>query len=171
LSILCWTIFYSHIWIGYSGSQPGSSCKRRVGGYTLFITICSITIDSIIPILLMIIFNILTLNNLHRLNQRRNRIIPITHNTKMTTFRSTTINTLNRRNKSLLNEKNQLNKQLTLISLIQVVIYILFNTLNAGFALYSFLTSSIIRSANRIAIENFISAISVMLILIYGTVS
>jgi hypothetical protein len=71
LSILCWIIFYSHIWVDYEGSQPGSACKKQPGGYTLFVTICSITIDAIIPIILMIIFSLLTLNNLRGLNQRR----------------------------------------------------------------------------------------------------
>jgi hypothetical protein len=47
----------------------------------------------------------------------------------------------------------------------------MFNTPNASYALYSVITSSDIRNADRAAIESFISAISVILTFIYGTVS
>ncbi len=153
MSVLCWMFFYVHIWIGYSGYQNGSACKRREGAYTLFITVCSVTIDAILPIIVMITFSLLTLNNLNGLRQRRNRIMP------------TTSNQPDRQ------EKNKIDKQLTLISLIQVLVYILFNTMNAGYALYSFITSEIIRSADQAATESFVSAISTILTFIYGTVS
>lgn len=178
LSVLCWTIFYSHIWVGYSGTQPGSACKKQNGAYTLFITICSMTIDAILPIIFMIAFSLLTFNNLHGLYQRRNRIIPMINSIPMTIIVPTTINISNDKTKQnhLSNqldrqEKRKIDKQLTLISLIQVIIYLMFNTLNASFSLYNFITSSIIRSADRAAIESFISAISIMLTFIYGTVS
>jgi hypothetical protein len=58
-----------------------------------------------------------------------------------------------------------------MIAFIQVLIYIMFNTPSASYALYSFITSSIIRSSDRTAIESFISAIGVMLTFVYATVS
>jgi hypothetical protein len=178
LSVLCWTIFYLNIWVGYSGTQPGSACKKQAGAYTLFITICSVTIDSTIPIIVMITFSLLTLNNLHGLHQRRNRLVPIIDKQQMTIMGHSRTNAIGDRTQQHLSsnqqeqrEKKKFDKQLTLISLIQVIFYIMFNTLNASYALYSFITSSIIRSADRAAIESFISAFSLVLTLIYGTVS
>jgi len=178
LTVLCWTIFYSHIWVGYSGTQPGSACKRQAGAYNLFITICSVTIDSTIPIVVMITFSLLTLNNLHGLHQRLNRIMPTIDAHQMIIMGNPAINVVGGRTQQNLSsdrqrqrEKKKFDKQLTLISLIQVIIYIMFNTLNAGYTLYSFITSSTIRSANQAAIESFISAFGVMLTLSQGTVS
>jgi uncharacterized membrane protein len=68
-------------------------------------------------------------------------------------------------------EKNKIDKQLTLISLIQVLVYFLFNTMNAGYALYSFITSEITRSFDQAATESFVSAFATILTFIYGTVS
>jgi hypothetical protein len=74
-------------------------------------------------------------------------------------------------NQTVKREKKKIDKQLTLISLIQVVLYIMFNTLSASYSVYSTATSTIVRSANRAAIESFISTIGVLLTFIYGTVS
>jgi uncharacterized membrane protein (DUF485 family) len=68
-------------------------------------------------------------------------------------------------------EKKKIDKQLTLISLIQVLVYITFNIPNSGYQVYTIITSATIRSVDRAAIESFISAISVILTYIYGTVS
>ncbi len=43
--------------------------------------------------------------------------------------------------------------------------------MNASYLLYSFVTSTIVRSADRAAIESFISTIGVLLTFIYETVS
>jgi hypothetical protein len=153
MSVLCWMIFYVHIWIGYSDYQNTSACKRRKGAYTVFITVCTVIIDAILPIIVMITFSLLTLNNLNGLRQRRNCIIPMASNQ---TDRQ---------------EKNKIDKQLTLISLIQVLVYFLFNTMNAGYALYSFITSEITRSFDQAATESFVSAFATILTFIYGTVS
>jgi hypothetical protein len=76
LSVLCWMIFYVHIWFGYSGYQNGTACKRREGVYTIFVTVYSFIIDVSLPIIVMIIFSLLTLNNIYGLYQQRNRIFP-----------------------------------------------------------------------------------------------
>jgi len=68
-------------------------------------------------------------------------------------------------------EKKKIDKQLTLISLIQVLVYIMFNILNSIYQVYTIITSATIRSADRAATESFISAFSVVLTYIYGTVS
>jgi hypothetical protein len=178
ISVLCWMTFYTHVWVGYSGIGNGTSCKRRDGAYTLFVTVTGLSIEAVVPILVMTICSLLTLNNLHGLNQRRNRIMPHNDGTQMTVVRTTNTNKTadNSRQtltseKQIQREKKQVGKQLTMIAFIQVLIYIMFNTPSASYALYSVITSSIIRSSDRTAIESFISAIGVMLTFVYATVS
>ncbi len=175
LSALCWIIFYVHIWVGYSGYQSGTACKRRDGTYTIFITVCTVTIDACAPIIIMIIFSLLTLNNLYGLHRRRSRITPIGNGIRMIEMGTTVNNNRSIQtlpsNQTVKREKKKIDKQLTLISLIQVVLYIMFNTLSASYSVYSTATSTIVRSANRAAIESFISTIGVLLTFIYGTVS
>jgi hypothetical protein len=178
LSVVSWMIFYVHVWVGYTGYQSGSSCKRQVGAYTLFITISSLVIEAVGPIILMLIFSLLTLNNLNGLRQRRSRVEPITHPTQMFTVTAPTLNNSvvgSKQRQSLViqgqQERRKVGKQLTMISFIQVLVFMMFNTISAGYALYSVITSSDIRNADRAAIESFISAISVILTFIYGTVS
>jgi hypothetical protein len=177
LSVLCWMIFYVHIWVGYSGYQSGSSCKRRDGVYTLFITVSSLAIEAITPIVVMTVFSLLTIINLRQLRQRRNRIMPITHGTQMITIRHITLNNVTEESRKTLpsdqqnqREQKKIDKQLTMISFIQVLVYILFNTMSAGYALYSIITGSTIRSADRAAIESFINATAVLLTFVYATV-
>jgi hypothetical protein len=126
----------------------------------------------------MLIFSLLTLNNLNGLRQRRSRVEPITHPTQMFTVTAPTLNNSvvgSKQRQSLViqgqQERRKVGKQLTMISFIQVLVFMMFNTISAGYALYSVITSSDIRSADRAAIENFISAIGVILTFIYGTVS
>jgi hypothetical protein len=172
-------IFYVHIWFGYTGYRNGSSCKRQEGSYTLFITVSSITIEAVTPILVMTIFSLLTFKNLHGLHQRRNRILPTTHtHTQMIMVRPMTMNNVTGEFKqtSSLNqqsqrEQNKISKQLTMITFIQVLVYIMFNTMNGSYALYSVVTTSIIRSADQAATESFISTTAILLTFVYGTVS
>ncbi|CAF1254764.1 unnamed protein product [Adineta steineri] len=175
LSILGWMIYYSNIWVGYNGYQNGSACKRQDGVYTIFITVNSLTIDTSIPILLMTIFSLLTLNNLCGLRRRRNLITPHIDGSMMTVVRTTNRNeTIDGGKQKVIveqREKKQFGKQLTMISLIQVLLYIMLNVLSAIYALYSVITSSTIRTPNRTAIESFINAIAVMMTFIFGTVS
>jgi len=178
LSVLCWMIFYVHIWVGYSGHQNGSSCERKGGAYTLFITVSSVAIEAIIPIVVMIIFGLLTFKNLYGLHQLRNRIMPTTHDIPMTIVRPTTMKNVTGKSKQKLSfvqqnqlEKKKVSKQLTIISFIQVLVYIMFNATSAIYTLYSIITSSTIRSADQAATESFISATAVLLTFVYGTVS
>jgi hypothetical protein len=172
-------IFYTHIWVGYSSSRAGSSCKRQEGDYTLFITVSSVTIEAIAPIMIMTIFSLLTINNLHGLHQRRNRILPNRHaNNPINIGRSTALNNVTGEvkqtltfNQQMLRENKKVGKQLTMISFIQVLVYIMFNTVSASYSLYAIITSSITRSADRAAIESFINASGVLLTFVYGTVS
>jgi hypothetical protein len=178
LSVLCWVIFYLHIWVGYSSYQNGSACKRWGGAYTVFITVCTVTLDAVLPIVVMTIFSLLILNNLHGLRQRRNRVMPIIYRNQTVTIGTAAPNTVNHQiiqnlvfNQQERRKKNKTDKQLTLISLIQVLVYIICNTMNASYAVYSIITSATIRSVDRTAIESFISAVAMILTFIYGTVS
>ena len=178
LSVLFWAIFYVNIWIGYPGSQNGLGCKRLAGAYTIFIIVCTVTIDTCLPIILMTIFSLLTLNNLYGLRRRSTRVMPITYDHPMTKIGDTFTNNLNSRSTQNLpsnvperRERKKIDNQLTLISFIQVLLYIMFNAMNAIYSVYNVVTSSIVRSADRAAIESFISATCVVLTFIYGTVS
>jgi len=68
-------------------------------------------------------------------------------------------------------EKKKIEKQLTWISLIQVLVYMMLNIPNSSYQVYNIVTSATIKSADRAAIESFISAMCVILTYIYGTVS
>jgi hypothetical protein len=178
LSVLCWMIFYVHMWVGYSNYRDGSACKRLEGAYTLFIVVSTVIIESALPIIVMTIFSLLTLNNLHRFRQRCNRVMPITHGNRMIVMGHVAMNTVN--NKSIQNlpsnqqhrrEKKKIETQLTLIAFIQIIVYIMFNILDSSYSVYNIVTSAIIRSADRAATESFISAVCIILTFIYGTVS
>jgi hypothetical protein len=178
LSVLFWTIFYVHILVGYTDYQYGSGCKRWGGTYNVFIVVSTVTIEAALPITVIIIFSLLTLKNLHGLRQRRNRVIPITHDNRMITIGTVIMNTDSTKiiqnptsNQQAKREKKKIDKQLTLISLIQVLVYITFNIPNSSYQVYTIVTSATIRSVDRAAIESFISAMCVILTYIYGTVS
>jgi len=178
LSVLCWMIFYAHMWVGYPTAPNGLGCKRREGTYTLFITVSTLMIEVIIPTVVMIIFSVLTINNVHKFHQRRNRIMPNINGIEMAIVRPMTMNNATGESTQTLplnqqsqQEQSKVDKQLTMISFIQVLIYLMFNTMNSSFSIYSIITSSIIRSADRSAIESFISATAILLTFVYGTVS
>jgi len=178
LSVLCWMIFYLHMWVGYSNYQDGSACKRWVGAYTLFITVSTVIIESALPIIVMTTFSLLTLKNLHRSRQKCNRVMPLTQANRMIAMRPVAMNIVNSKsiqnlpsNKQNRREKKKIERQLTLISLIEIIVYIMFNTPDSSYSVYGIITSAIIRSADRAAIESFISGICIILTFIYGTVS
>jgi len=178
LSVLCWMIFYTNIWVGYPTAPNGVGCKRLGGAYTLFFTVSTFMVDVIIPTIVMIVFSLLTINNVHRFYQRRNRIMPNINAIEMATVRPMNMNNATGESTQTLplnqqsqQEQNKVDKQLTMISFIQVLVYLMFNTLNSSFSVYSIITSSIIRSADRAAIESFISTTAVLLTFVYGTVS
>jgi hypothetical protein len=178
LSVLCWMIFYAHIWVGYPTAPNGLGCKRWGGAYTLFITVSTLMIEVIIPTIVMITFSLLTINNVHGLRQRRNRIKPIANEIQITIVRPMTMNNATGEstqtvplNQQIQREQKKVDKQLTMISFVQVLVYIMFNTMNSSYSIYSIITSSIIRSADRAAIESFISTTAILLTFVYGTVS
>jgi hypothetical protein len=178
LSVLCWMIFYSHIWVGYPASPNGLGCKRWGGAYSVFITVSTLMIEVIIPTVVMIVFSVLTINNVHGLRQRRNRIMPNTNGIQMTIVRPMTMNNATGEstqtlplNQQIQREQKKVDKQLTTISLIQVIVYFMFNSINGIYSIYTISTSSIIKSADRSAIESFISATTVLLTYVYATVS
>jgi hypothetical protein len=178
LSVLFWTIFYVHIFVGYTDYQYGSGCKRWGGTYNLFIVVSTVTIEAILPITVITIFTLLTLNNLYGLHQRRNHVMPISHDNRTITIGTVIMNSVSNRiiqnppsNRQTQREKKKIDKQLTLISLVQVLVYITFNIPNSSYQVYTIVTSATIRSADRAAIESFISAFVVVLTYIYGTVS
>jgi hypothetical protein len=178
LSVLCWMIFYVHILVGYTDYQQGPGCKRWKGAYTLFIIVSTVTIEAALPIVVMTTFSLLTLNNLHRLRQRRNRVIPITHGNRMIKIGPVTMNHVNNKiiqnlpsNQQHQREKKKIGKQLTLISFIQVIVYIMFNTMNSSYSVYRIITNATVLSADQAPTESFISSICIILTFIYGTVS
>jgi hypothetical protein len=135
-------------------------------------------IEVIIPTVVMIIFSVLTINNVRGLRQRRNRIMPNTNGIQMTIARPMTMTNATGEstqtlplNKQIQREQKKVDKQLTMISLIQVIVYFMFNSINGIYSIYTISTSSIIRSADRSAIESFISATTVLLTFVYATVS
>jgi hypothetical protein len=104
--------------------------------------------------------------------------MPNANGIQMTTIRPMTMNNATDESAKTLplnqqsqREKKKFDKQLTMISFIQVIVYIMCNTMNSSYSIYSIITSSIIRSADRAAIESFISTTAILLTFVYGTVS
>ena len=119
--------------------------------YPLFYTIYNLIII-IIPFFIMILFSLLVLNNFRQVRRRR-QIACVTQ-----------INITGQ-------EFHRKDLQFIKLSLIQVFIYFLFNTFYAYNATYAFITQSTVKTAQRAALDSFLSTIGLNISYLYMAVS
>jgi uncharacterized protein YqhQ len=106
----------------------------------------------------MIVFSILTLRNV----RSSSRIQVVSQNTgNLTAVTSNSPQHINRRRREM---------QLIKLSLIQVISYILLCTIATVYPLYMFITSSQKKSADRTAIESFLTTVGLLLLYTYSAV-
>ncbi|CAF1550359.1 unnamed protein product [Adineta ricciae] len=104
--------------------------------YSYLISISSIVLNTCIPLLLMAIFAIQTLKDLHQ-----RRVKPT--NTRVTTM----------------NNQQSKDRQFTILVLAEVAAYVLFVPWSSGFGVYLRMTQSMYKSASQQALEQFIVSI------------
>lgn len=80
ISCISWAIFYIHTIIGYENTRDGTSCGRQAGFYSTFTTVCTVSLDAMLPIIIMIIFTLLMFQNVYALRLRRERNTVVTEN-------------------------------------------------------------------------------------------
>ncbi|UJR34295.1 hypothetical protein I4U23_021699 [Adineta vaga] len=173
ISCTSWAIFYIHTIFGYENTRGGTSCGRQAGFYSTFTTICTISIDAILPIVIMTTFTLLMLKHVHAMQLRqakavlfrkRNLIIPITNINSIQNSRNQEENNHRRIEQQ---KENQLNR----FSLIQIFIYIIFNLPNAVYVVYMLVATNDKKTADQIAIESFVSSFVSIMTFIYCTLN
>ncbi|CAF3936385.1 unnamed protein product [Rotaria sp. Silwood1] len=179
VSCLSWAIFYVHTWIGYENTRGGTSCGRRAGFYSTFTTVCTVSIDAILPIIIMTVFTLLMLKQVHALQLRKekNAIIAgrqvTTGGSLMITSLANRTSNQDRTNHEANNRRTerQREKQLTKLSLVQVLLYIIFNLPNAVYVVYMLVVTNETKTPDRSAIESFVSLFASILTYIYCTLN
>lgn len=171
-SCISWAIFYIHTLIGYETTRGGTSCGRQAGFYSTFTTVCTISIDAILPIVTMMTFNLLMLKNINGL-----RLIREKTSTQPQLVRAVpevgmpTNGRANNNGRFQHQGMQRIEKQLTRLSFIQVFIYVIFNLPNAAYVVYMLIATNDSKTADRVAIESFVSIFFSILTFIYCTVS
>ncbi|CAF0930478.1 unnamed protein product [Adineta ricciae] len=156
-SVCFWLVFSIHGLIGYEITSA-HFCGAPLGSaYAEFYAI-QITISSIVPFLIISAFTLLTFRNVR--HWRRVQIV------------QPSVNVANLAKKAITNRSLSMNVshyrrefQLMKISLLQVIFYVVFAMTSTIFPLYSYLTSTLPKSTDQLAIDAFI--VSTALILLY----
>ena len=149
-------IFSSHfpIWYRIEGNRGCVGASNTF--YPLFFMIYNLVI-TIGPFFVMILFSALVLKNLR---EGRHRQVASTFNTQAT------ITSMNPARQS-----RRRDVQFIKLSLMQTLIYIVCNTFYAYNATYAFITQSIVKSAERAALDSFLSTIGLIISYSYTAVS
>lgn len=153
-SFIFWMIYALHavIWfpdVSIAGCVPASGSI-----YQLFYSVQNIVIG-IVPVIFMTLFSLLITNNLRR---RDTLIYPAPISTQ-----ANANNPLTRQRKT--------DFQLIRLSIIQIIFFLLCNIMVILYPFYSFMTSSVVKSANRRATEVFIGNVSQYLVITSAAVS
>ncbi|UJR07927.1 hypothetical protein I4U23_012210 [Adineta vaga] len=151
-SVCFWALFSMHGLIGYQ-TTPTYFCGAPLGSFYASFYAIQITIASIIPFIVISIFSMLTLRNI----RHHRRIRTINPNLLLSATANVSLpQTLNYRRREF---------QLIKISFLQVIFYVTLAMTSTIFPLYSYLTSTLPKSTDQLAIDAFI--ISSALILLY----
>ncbi|CAF3557662.1 unnamed protein product [Rotaria sp. Silwood1] len=140
-NVLFWCIIYIHIPIFYE-IQNGD-CSFRKGIYSIFFCIYLLIESGIIPPLMMLIFGLLTLNNIRR-SKRNIRPIQVVDVTASLQF----------------NRISKKDLQLSKMLFNQICLWIILNMLNPCYLLYRTMTINDTKSSVRLAVELFINNMS-----------
>ncbi|CAF1134540.1 unnamed protein product [Adineta ricciae] len=135
-NVLFWSLIYIQVLVFYETNT--GSCSYRSSGYGIFFSIY-IAIDSgILPLLLMLIFGLLTVRNIHKTKMRIGG---------------------NRRGR--ISKKDvQLHRMLAN----QIVLYLILNLPNPCFLIYRSMTLQVVRSSFCRATEIFVSNMTYLLV-------
>ncbi|CAF1246137.1 unnamed protein product [Adineta ricciae] len=143
--VIFWCIIYIQVFIFYRIEDQ--VCRYQNGAYATYFSIY-ISIDSgLLPILLMLIFGLLTVRNIH---ETKRRVVPATE-----------------RNNDRSCENNKLSRkdaQLYKMLANQIIIFVIFNFPNPCFLLYQSSTMYIVKSTLHATIEVFVSNMTYVLI-------
>ncbi|CAF0789539.1 unnamed protein product [Adineta ricciae] len=178
ISCLIWAIFYVHTLIGYENTRGGTSCGRQAGFYSTFTTVCTVSIDAIIPIVVMSVFTLLMIKQIRALRLRREKNV-ISSKTFTINKRPVMTITGTIEHNDQMGGHNQANnwdaqrqqeKHLTRLSFAQVVLYIMLNLPNAVYVVYMLVATNNKKTADEIAIESFVSSFASILTYVYLTV-
>lgn len=154
---LFWLLYSSHAAIGYQISPTRGCTFLFNADYASFYAQQSI-VSSIIPFMVMVVFSILTLRNVHGF-QRINANAQTSE--RVTGTALILIQNMNRHRHEM---------QLIKLSVLQVIVYILLNMTLTIYPLYSVLTNSQTKSADQMAIEAFLNTSNVFLFYTYNAV-
>ncbi|CAF1394574.1 unnamed protein product, partial [Didymodactylos carnosus] len=119
-------------------SNPTSSCTSQKGLYTTFLAFCYLTMYSLCPPFLMLIFGLLALNNIR---QRGKQVTPVSD--------STTTATVNAR------RKRKTDHQLLVMLIVQCIVIALSTAPLAMQKLYVIFTASWYKDPFKLAQDNF----------------
>lgn len=155
------SILYSiHVLIGYQTSST-QDCSFTVNNdYALFYSI-QITVSSILPFIIMVIFSVFTLRNVRHVKRRIE--VNLENSGRLTTIVAATIlpQNINRRRREV---------QLIKISILQVTFYAILSMISTCYPLYSILTISQKKSSNQTAIDTFLNNTGLLLMYTYNAV-
>ena len=154
-SVLFWLLFSIHGLIGYEITPRG--CGAPIGSTYAYFYALQITISSIIPFFVIALFSILTLYNIR--SSARVHVSQASHSA-ITTVPTTQISVNYRRRE----------RQLIKLSLLQVLAYVLLSMIATIAPLYSFLTSTLPKSTDQLAIDRFIVTSALILLYTYTAV-
>ncbi|CAF0722588.1 unnamed protein product [Didymodactylos carnosus] len=138
INIFLWSALPLHV--PFNMIIINRSCVSLPGFYYILNTVYNLLTSAVIPILILSIFSLLIIKNVHRQGRRIHGLV------------------VQRRCR---NERH--GDQLTLMLLSHVLIYIIINLLNPIFQLYLLITDSREKSLEKIALNNFINVLSIEL--------
>ena len=145
VNAIFWCLVYIQVLVFYRINN--GSCEPQSGAYGVFFSIY-ISIDSgILPVLLLLIFGLLTVNNVHK---TRKRIEPVTGTNEI---RSTQTGKMSKKDV-------QLHRMLAN----QIFLFIILNVPNPCYLLYRVFTINAVRSPFRRTLETFLSNMSYVLV-------
>ncbi|CAF1033204.1 unnamed protein product [Adineta steineri] len=144
-TVVFWCIIYIQIIIFYEINN--SSCSYRPGSYGIFFSVY-IAIDSgMLPLLLMLIFGLLTVRNIH-LTKKRVDAAPTTNAGQA------------KKDGKMSKKDVQLHRMLAN----QIILFIILNLPNPVYLIYSSVTINVAKSPFRKATETFVSNMTYVLI-------
>lgn len=166
ISFCFWIIFSIHTPINYIVRSIGCSPSPN-SNYAIFSTIYNTTTSSI-PFFLIIIFSLLTVNNIRRSSRRKNPIIPALYS--RTNIHILAISNQPRDNNRLIKKRRDMD--FIRLTLFQIIPYLLFNSISSFSPIFLYINSiSINRTTETTAQVTFIHNFGIYLLYFYVSVS
>lgn len=164
ISVMFWSLFNIHALVEFN--IVSNICTASTASmYFFFYSIYSIII-TISPMMIMILFSILTLENLHR-----NRVVPIASVNSIIFNPMGNMISHVHSNPQQRRRRSQRDIHLIRLSVIQVVAFLIFNSIWTMFPLHLFITSSRgIRTLEERLLSGILSGFGLNLIYTYATV-